>query len=138
MMITRLQKFGQAMPFIYFHLPMILYACAIIIVSSIPDLQTPEIKFIAVDKLAHFFEYAVFAFLTFRSFANFRSSRNLNRAYVLSLIFLMVFAGLDEFHQKFIPGRFSDIGDWLVDVFGSVLVVTLFWLRRRRLKEAIK
>jgi len=126
------------MPFIYYHLPMMLYASAIIIVSSIPSLQAPQLNFIAVDKLAHFVEYAIFAFLTFRSFANIRSNMNLTPAYVLSLIFLIIFAVLDEFYQSFIPGRFSDLGDVLVDIFGSLLVVTFFWLRRRRLKEATK
>jgi len=131
-------KSGPVMPFIYYHLPMMLYASAIIIVSSIPSLQAPQLNFIAVDKLAHFVEYAIFAFLTFRSFANIRSNMNLTPAYVLSLIFLIIFAVLDEFYQSFIPGRFSDLGDVLVDIFGSLLVVTFFWLRRRRLKEATK
>ncbi|MBN1212793.1 MAG: VanZ family protein [candidate division Zixibacteria bacterium] len=131
-------KSGPLRPFIYYHLPMMLYASAIITVSSIPRLQAPELKFIAVDKLAHFIEYAVFAFLTFRSFANISSNINLTAAYVLSSIFLIIFAALDEFYQSFIPGRYSDIGDVLVDILGALLVVTIFWMRRRRLKEATK
>jgi len=130
------QKIGPKRKFVYYHLPVILFAGAIITVSSIPYMQTPEFKLIAVDKLGHFLEYAIFAFLTFRSFSNFRENMSGNLAYVMSLLFLGLFAILDEYYQSFIPGRFSDVADFMVDISGSFLVVTFFWLRYRRLKES--
>lgn len=34
----------------------------------------------------------------------------------------------DEFHQRFTPGRFFDLGDWLADSVGSAVGV---WLSRK-------
>ena len=122
--------------FIAYHLPVIIFAAAIISVSSIPYMQAPKFKLIAIDKLGHFLEYSIFAFLTFRSFSNISAAIKGNLAYLLSLLFLGLFAILDEYYQSFIPGRFSDTADLIVDMCGSFLVVTFFWLRHRRLKES--
>jgi len=50
----------------------------------------------------------------------------------LILIYGILFAGLDEFWQSFIPGRLSSQFDMLADisgiVFGSVLTV---WISRK-------
>ncbi len=48
---------------------------------------------------------------------------------------LAVFYGLsDEFHQHFVPGRQTDVFDWLADTLGAILVVVALekWLRKRR------
>ncbi len=124
--------------FIYFHLPVIIYGSIIIIVSSIPRLKPPDLKFYAADKLAHLAEYGIFAYLTFRSFVNIKPNMDLTMVWAISLIFLISFGLLDEFYQSFIPGRFSDLGDWLTDSLSAVLVVTFLWMRRRRLMEVIK
>ena len=120
--------------FLWYHLPALLYAGAIIMVSSIPNLRTPEVRMVALDKLAHFLEYAIFAFLAFRSFAHLGRSISANTAYLLTILFVSVFAVLDEYFQGFIPGRHMDPLDLVMDLFGAVLVATFFWLRRRRLE----
>lgn len=117
----------------WYHLPMIIYAAAIITVSSIPDLRTPEIRMFAFDKLAHFAEYAIFAAIIFRSFSNFRKWIPTNRAFLYSALFVVVFAAFDEYYQHFIPGRFSSAADAAADVTGAMLVLAFFELRRRRL-----
>ncbi|MDD3732701.1 MAG: VanZ family protein [candidate division Zixibacteria bacterium] len=124
--------------FIYYHLPVIIYGSIIIIISSIPRLKPPDLKFYAADKLAHFVEYGIFSYLTFRSFVNIKPNMDLTMVWAISLIFLISFGLLDEYYQSFIPGRFSDLGDWLTDSLSAVLIVTFLWVRRRRLKEATK
>jgi VanZ family protein len=47
---------------------------------------------------------------------------------------LSVFALLDEFHQKFVPGRHADLADLLTDLIGAFLVISFLWLRGRRLR----
>ena len=115
-----------------YHVPMILYACIVIAVSSIPNLKTPSVEFFAVDKLAHFIEYAIFGFLTFRSFSHLREGIRVNLALLLSILFLSVFAMIDEYHQRFIPGRQADVADVATDLLGAVLVIVFLWLRLHR------
>jgi VanZ family protein len=121
--------------FLYYHLPMILYAGAIIVVSSIPDLRTPEVRVIAFDKAAHFVEYALFAFLTFRSFSDWKWMNRLGRGCIFSALFLTLFAVFDESYQSLIPGRFASVYDVLADLGGALLVLAFFEVRRRRLSR---
>lgn len=118
--------------FIRYHLPVIVYAGLIIAASSIPHLKTPSIRFFAFDKLAHFVEYSLFAWITFRSFSHLGRGITVNLAYLLTVLFVSVFATLDEFYQSLIPGRFLDLQDLAVDIGGAILVATFFWLRKRR------
>jgi VanZ family protein len=125
--------------FIRYHLPLILYACAIIVVSSLPQAFTPKLGFKWSDKFLHFAEYAFFAWLTFRSFAHINRRMTINRAFLLSFLFLVVFAGLDELHQHYIPGRDPALTDLLGDLLGGIFVLVLlrlFILRRQR-KSAV-
>lgn len=121
--------------FLYYHLPMILYGGLIITISSIPDLHTPEVKVIALDKAAHFVEYALFAALTFRSFSNWGWMNQLGRGCIFAALFLTLFAVFDESFQSLIPGRFASGYDVLADLCGALLVLAFFEVRRRRLSR---
>jgi VanZ family protein len=123
---------GAIRVFMVFHAPMLLYASAIITVSSIPDLKGPELKIIAFDKMAHLIEYSIFAFLTFRSFANLVPGMRLGLAFSLSLFFLAIFAALDEYYQGFVPGRVPDLKDYAFDMLGVIAILTLVWLWQLR------
>ncbi len=107
------------MEFVKYHLPVILYGATVLALSSIPNLRSPEIRFLAGDKLAHFIEYAVFALLASRSTSH------------LALLLLAVFAVVDEVLQGFIPGRQADFWDYLADLAGGSLVLVILWLRKR-------
>jgi VanZ family protein len=122
--------------FVIYHLPFILFGLAILSVSQIPNLKGPELRVLPFDKLAHFSEYSIFAFLTFRSFSRLGDPAKLTSKALLALLFVAGFAALDEFTQKFVAGRVSDPFDWLTDLTGAVLVVLFFWLRRLRLGPA--
>ena len=124
---------GRLRWFLVYQLPTILYAGLVIGLSSIPYLKSPSLKFFTFDKVAHFLEYSIFAFLTFRSFSHLSARINVNRAFLLSLLFLSIFALLDEYHQSFVPGRHADIADLGTDILGAFLVISYMWLRRRRL-----
>lgn len=117
---------------LYYHLPVILYGAAVLAVSSIPYLRTPEVRFLVFDKLAHFVEYALFAFLAFRSVVNLGLKARIEVLILLVLLFTATFALVDEFAvQRYTPGRIPSIGDYLTDLSGAVLVLVLLWLRRR-------
>lgn len=111
--------------FLFYHLPPILYAFVIFILSSIPNLNVPQIEVVALDKLAHFLEYAIFAFLIFRSISNLNSKLRLRLIVILSALFLFCFALLDEIYQQFVPGRYSDLLDFITDVGGALIVLLI-------------
>ena len=118
--------------FFRFHLPAIAYAILILTVSSIPSLKTPQVRFIAADKVAHFVEYAIFAFLAFRSLVHVPALARRNLAVPAAILLVAVFAYLDELYQRHIPGRHSDMADYVADLAGALLVLGLTWLRHRR------
>jgi VanZ family protein len=119
--------------FIWYHLPLIIYSAMIIVVSSIPNLRTPELQVIAFDKMAHLFEYALLAYLAFRSFSNLMAVAQVRRAFLLAAVFVSGLAIFDEWFQSMIPGRFSSGWDVLADLIGALLVLSFFAVRRYRL-----
>ena len=108
------------------------YAVLILIVSSIPNLKTPQLGFENQDKLYHFIEYSIFSVLLF--FALLNSNKNFLRKNVLliSLLIGASFGIIDELHQKFIPGRTADILDFTADFVGVALIQVCFWIYHRR------
>jgi len=119
--------------FLKYHLPAVLYAAAILVVSSIPNLKSPGIRFLATDKLAHMIEYAVLALLAFRSLNQFVGSVGIRSVVGLTFLVLAVMAVADETLQRYVPGRHSDWWDYLADVAGgSLVLVVLWWFRRVR------
>lgn len=123
--------------FLLYHLPAIICAAAIIIISSIPKLKAPNLGFPAFDKLAHFVEYAVFAFLTFRSFSRISRKMTMSWTFLLSVLFLSLFALLDEIFQHFVPGRHSDVYDFTMDILGALVVLIYLRVRPQRARETL-
>ena len=77
------------------------------------------------DKLQHAVEYAVLGFLAARAFDN--SWRVSNKVLWLGVVVFCVMYGVsDEFHQSFVPGRESDVGDCLADSIGGMLGATVY------------
>jgi len=118
--------------FATYHLPLLVYACAMLAVSAIPNLKTPGFRFLAADKVAHMVEYAIFALLSYRSMSHLRPSHSERLSFLLSLLLLSVFGLLHEFLQRFIPGRKADLMDYLADLAGGVTVLVILYIYRRR------
>jgi VanZ family protein len=107
---------------------LIAWFLTIIIVSSIPNIPTLKIHTaraeIRLDYLMHFCEYGFLAFLTFLSFAG-KEFKISYRKVLLIAVILILFAILDEYHQKLIPGRSFNHKDILSNVTG-ILAATIF------------
>jgi hypothetical protein len=100
-------------------LPSLLCAIAILTISSIPKLGTRTPLFPGCDKLAHFIQYLILGVaLRFWS----------GDARISFLGGGLVFAALDEFHQRFIPGRQASLWDFVADAAG--VVVGFLWSGR--------
>lgn len=115
--------------FLRYHLPVTVYAGLIFAVSSIPHLKPPEIIFFQFDKPAHFLEYALLAFLAYRSSTHLNPKMTRHRSFLISAVFVAIFAALDELYQRTVPGRDSALGDLLMDLIGAALVLILLWYR---------
>ena len=81
-----------------------------------------------IRKFAHLAEYAVVGFFAARAFST--SSIEILRKYwiVLSLVLVVLIAGLDEFNQSLDSSRTSSIWDVLLDVAGGVLAISFYYL----------
>ncbi len=111
---------------------MLVYAILILFISSRPSLGLPRIDI--PDKLIHFCEYLLLGMLVFRLLTR---DYHLSgaRLWVTHVGGIMLFALGDEFLQSFIPGRDSDVWDWVADVGGGSLgafcycIIRLAWDR---------
>lgn len=117
---------------IKYHLPAILYAVLIIVVSSIPSLTPPKVGIVGMDKIAHFFEYAILAVLVFRSISHLSPRIRPGMMFLLSMLFIVIFAIFDEAYQAYVPGRKSDLYDIVFDLLGSMLILGYLWYRNSR------
>ena len=121
---------------------LIAWLLTIIILSSIPNIPTLKIHTgrteFRLDYLMHFTEYGILTFITLLSFAG-NEFRMRFRKIILIALSLIVFAYLDEFHQKIIPGRTYNIRDFLSNAGGVVVmvIVTLLIFNTIRRKKPV-
>jgi len=117
--------------------PIVFYYALIFFFSSVKSPGSIQYPFQHFDKIIHFFEFGILGFLLARAFC-FHSSSFLVLKKVILFVFLAVaiMAGLDEFHQYFVPPREADILDWLADVSGGVVfTVVAFFIYRRKFEK---
>jgi len=119
----------------YFLVAWILF---IVVFSSIPSLPVIKIHTskseIRLDYLIHLAEYGLLGFLTFTTFAGEDFRPGIKRLIFLTVL-LILFAFLDEFHQKFIPGRTFNIKDLYSNVSGIMLSLVFCLVVFRRLSR---
>jgi VanZ family protein len=92
-------------------IPALAWAAAIMAVSSLPRLGVRVPLFPGSDKVLHFAEYFVLG-LALRYWAGGPRWRFLAGG--------LGFSALDEFHQRYVPGREASLGDLAADVLGLV------------------
>jgi VanZ family protein len=77
-------------------------------------------------KAGHFTEYAVLAFLARRAFITSSRAFLQRHWFELSLVIVVIYGLLDEFHQSFVPSRTPSIYDSAIDAAGGLTVLLLF------------
>ncbi len=113
--------------FIRWKLPVYLWGAFILIITSWPKIEIPDVGFDALDKLAHFGVYFIFGYLLVRSFTE-GEGLNLPGGIKRTCLIGIGFAVFDEFHQFFIPGRAAEVLDLLADILGIVIAQVAFYL----------
>ncbi len=116
----------QRRKFLIYQVPFILWAVIILTVSSIPQFAEVTPGWKNFDKVIHIIEYGIFGFLLTRALY-FQDKNSIRKfAVILSILIGGAFAGLDEIHQRYIPGRFESLGDFAADLSGILLAQILF------------
>jgi VanZ family protein len=119
------------------HIPAWLWGLGILALTSYPRLEMPDIGFSFVDKVGHFTVYFIFGFLI--TLALTKGDLGRARKALLKVIVMgFLFAVLDEFHQKFIPGRSADILDAGADMVGIFLSQILFLFVKVKMKDDVR
>jgi len=92
-----------------------------------------ELIHLLVRKASHFTEYAILGFLAFRAFSTSPNPGLRRRWFLASLILIVLYALLDEYHQSFVPSRTASIFDSLIDATGGLAALLMArFLKRSR------
>ncbi|MBN1621238.1 MAG: VanZ family protein [Endomicrobiales bacterium] len=110
---------------IYYWLPVFLWCSLIFYLSGVPYLKT-ELGYwdFILRKIAHIVEYGILFLLVQRALFHSGLKWQPKRIYLVSIIFSVLYAVSDEYHQSFVPGRGPSAYDVGVDSAG----VFLFYL----------
>lgn len=124
-------------------LPFIGWMALIYWLSDQPQLPHPARRLGLSDYLfdygAHAGAFGLLALLAWRAFSpaapeheNATSARSRGRWTLWSAgLWALIYALLDEAHQRFVPGRWSSWRDWLADLAGILIAMILLvtWIR---------
>ena len=104
--------------------PVCAYAGVIFYLSSLshPEEHLPIVSHFS-DKVLHAVEYAVFGALCFRAFQGTLNASWRGWSIPLAIVVASFYGVTDEFHQSFVPFRYSHVLDWVADTIGAILGV---------------
>ncbi len=110
------------------HIPFILYFLILTILLVMPSQRLPEV-FEVSDKIKHYFAFLVFTFL-FSASCHFRKKENIKIKTIFFTVGLIavIYGGITEIIQTFVPGRSGDIYDLSLNILGSLSGIYLFFL----------
>jgi VanZ family protein len=77
-----------------------------------------------VRKLGHFAEYTCMGMLVFPLLSQWLEVGR--KQYFLTALWVFISAGIDEFHQLFVPGRYGSLADVLLDTCGGVFGIFVY------------
>jgi VanZ family protein len=90
------------------------------------SIHTLRLMHFGIRKLAHITEFGVFSVTIYHGIRGPRSGWKLNWA-IITLLIAAAYAGLDEWHQSFVPLREPSLRDVLIDTTGALLAQVLVW-----------
>jgi VanZ family protein len=86
-----------------------------------------------IRKTGHLTEYFILSLLLLRGIRGERKGMRLAWAF-WAIVIVLCYASLDEFHQRFVPGRTPAVSDVMLDTTGGILaqaVIAAIWKRPR-------
>ncbi|MFA5070712.1 MAG: VanZ family protein [Patescibacteria group bacterium] len=108
--------------FLKYYLPFILWAGLIFYLSSLPNLKSgfPDVWDFILRKAAHMIEFGILAILALRIGLKGENQGKIKYVYIIVLLFCILYAASDEYHQSFVGGRQMALRDVLIDSLGIV------------------
>ncbi len=107
---------------------LILYVLAIFFMSSRPYAFAPGPDFQMKDKVGHMIEYTILGSLLFSAVGWVAGYRRRFVTFVFLVAIGSSIASLDEMFQSYIPGRRTDVFDWVADSIGVIVGVGIMVL----------
>jgi VanZ family protein len=86
---------------------------------------------VIVRKTAHVTEYAILALLLWRCLRNTPGTHPSDwphQTALRTLLFIILYASSDEFHQRFVPSRDASVRDVVIDTAGAAFALLLIWV----------
>src|SRR5262245_22967418 len=100
--------------------------------SYVPDLPAG-----LSNHTGHFLAYGALAVAVLRGLAGATWSGVSTRTAMWAVLFASFYGVTDEYHQRFVPNRFSGADDWLADTIGALAaVIVVLAIRRWRSRRA--
>ncbi len=84
--------------------------------TGVPGIST------IVYHMSIFFFFAIFLFLSFPE------GKKNRKVFALLALIAAAYAVLDEFHQSFVPGRVTAVGDFLIDCIGIAFAALIYFV----------
>ena len=116
--------------FVWYWLPVILYAILIFTLSSLP-VRLPSPSFGSFDKLLHFIGYGFYAWLWYRAMRSGSLFSSPAGAAIATVLICSTIGGIDEIYQGFYAYRDSDLYDVLADGAGALVIASFAFIRER-------
>jgi VanZ family protein len=92
-------------------------AALIFTASSRTRVAAPNVA--DIDKVGHFLAFGLLATLLCRLGTGWRAA-------FWALVVTSAFGATDEWHQAYVPGRASDVFDWIADTLGAAVAVGFY------------
>jgi len=96
---------------------------AVSVFSSYPVAPLVPQTVVSQDKLIHF---AVFGLLATALYRAAIVNVSVSTATIIAISTTALFGLLDELHQGFTPDRHMNVYDWLADVLGAIIAVSVY------------
>ena len=98
--------------------------------SHHPSLPTPSL-FPGQDKLFHALVFGTLGVLLLGALPRGAAGYSWQQA-GMSVLIVSLYGLSDEIHQHFIPGRSSELLDWMADTLGALIAISLLvWISRK-------
>ena len=117
-------------------LPLVGTMTTLFVLSHQPGDTLPLPAVVNLDKLLHLLAYTTLGLCFLLALPPDWRTRCPRAAAVATVLFCLAYGLSDEFHQRFVPGRFSGVDDLVFDTLGGLLAVAIdrarhCWTTRR-------
>ena len=112
-------------------LPLVVVMMLLFVLSHQPGDTLPLPAVVNLDKLLHLLAYTTLGLCFLLALPPGWRTRRPRAAAVATVLFCLAYGLSDEFHQRFVPGRFSGVDDLVFDTLGGLLAVAIDRARHR-------